>query len=106
MARYGADANAGACCRMPGIVRNRLKVDAFIANAKAYLKIRAQGSFDDYLWRFTGGRTLRRRPLYLGGIAVSTPQSDAMSRDLKRARFPLCRIDDLPRLHAGGRHRR
>jgi DNA-3-methyladenine glycosylase I len=86
MARYGA-AERRRLLQDAGIVRNRLKVEAFIANAKAYLKIRAQGSFDDYLWRFTGGRTLRRRPLYLGGIAVSTPQSDAMSRDLKQRGF-------------------
>jgi DNA-3-methyladenine glycosylase I len=72
----------------PGIVRNRLKVDAFISNAKAYLEIRASsGSFDDYIWQFTHGEVLRRRPLYLGGIAQSTPQSDAMSKDLKGRGF-------------------
>jgi DNA-3-methyladenine glycosylase I len=72
----------------PGIVRNRLKVDAFIANARAYLEIRASsGSFDDYIWQFTHGEVLRRRPLYLGGIAQSTPQSDAMSKDLKGRGF-------------------
>jgi DNA-3-methyladenine glycosylase I len=72
----------------PGIVRNRLKVEAFISNAKAYLEVRASlGSFDDYIWRFTGGKVLRRRPLYLGGVAQSTPHSDAMSKDLKRRGF-------------------
>ena len=72
----------------PGIVRNRLKVDAFISNANAYLEIRASsGSFDDYIWQFTDGEVLRRRPLYLGGIAQSTPQSDAMSKDLKGRGF-------------------
>jgi DNA-3-methyladenine glycosylase I len=72
----------------PGIIRNRLKVEAFIANARAYLDIRAkQGSFSDYIWQFTEGRVLRRRPLYLGGIAPSTPISDAMSKDLKRKGF-------------------
>jgi DNA-3-methyladenine glycosylase I len=87
MARYGA-AKRRRLLLDPGIVRNRLKVDAFIANAQAYLDIRASlGSFDDYIWQFTGGRVLRRRPLYLGAIAQSTAQSDAMSRDLKQRGF-------------------
>ena len=67
MARYDA-AKRRRLLQDAGIVRNRLKVDAFIANAKAYLAIRASlSSFDDYIWEFTGGRTQRRRPLYLGG---------------------------------------
>jgi len=72
----------------PGIIRNRLKVEAFIANAAAYLKIRSSpGSFSDYIWQFTDGKVLRRRPLYLGGIAPSTAHSDAMSKDLKQKGF-------------------
>jgi len=87
MARYG-QAKRKRLLLDAGIVRNRLKVDAFIGNAQAYLTIRASSkSFDDYLWQFTGGRVLRRRPLYLGGIAQSTPHSDAMSKDLKRRGF-------------------
>jgi DNA-3-methyladenine glycosylase I len=87
MVRYDA-AKRRRLLRDPGIVRNRLKVEAFISNAKAYLEIRASlGTFDDYIWRFTGGRVLRRRPLYLGGIAPSSPESDAMSKDLKRRGF-------------------
>ena len=87
MVRYGA-AKRRRLLLDPGIVRNRLKVDAFITNAKAYLDIRASlGSFDDYIWQFTGGRVLRRRPLYLGGIAQSTAHSDAMSKDLKQRGF-------------------
>ncbi len=87
MVRYDA-AKRRRLMQDPGIVRNRLKVDAFISNAKAYLEIRASsGSFDDYIWRFTDGEVLRRRPLYLGGVAQSTPQSDAMSKDLKGRGF-------------------
>jgi DNA-3-methyladenine glycosylase I len=87
MARYGA-ARRRRLLQDPGIVRNRLKVDAFISNAKAYLTIRASsGSFDDYLWQFTGGKVVRRRPLYLGGIAQSSAASDAMSKDLKERGF-------------------
>ena len=87
MARYNA-AKRGRLLLDPGIVRNRLKVDAFISNAQAYLEIRASmNSFSDYIWRFTEGKVLRRRPLYLGGVAASTAHSDAMSRDLKQRGF-------------------
>jgi len=61
MARYGA-AKRSRLLADPGIVRNRLKVDAFISNAKAYLQIRASlKSFDQYIWQFTDGEVLRRR---------------------------------------------
>ncbi len=87
MARYGA-AKRKRLLADPGIVRNRLKVDAFISNAKAYLEIRASlKSFDQYIWQFTDGKVLRRRPLHLGDIAQSTPHSDAMSKDLKKKGF-------------------
>jgi DNA-3-methyladenine glycosylase I len=87
IARYGA-AKKRSLLSNAGIIRNRLKVDAFIANARAYLELREAGdSFSDYLWQFTGGRVLRRRPLELGGIAQSTPQSDAMSKMLKKDGF-------------------
>ncbi len=87
MARY----DAGKRRRLladPGIVRNRLKVDAFIGNARAYLQIRERaGGFDEYLWRFTDGTVRRRRPLYLRSMPTSTDASDAMSKDLKRHGF-------------------
>ncbi len=87
MARYGA-AKRRRLLEDPGIVRNRLKVEAFIGNARAFLQILASGiTFDEYIWQFTGGEVLRRRPLYLGGIPQSTAQSDAMSKDLKRRGF-------------------
>jgi DNA-3-methyladenine glycosylase I len=87
MARYSA-AKHRRLLLDPGIVRNRLKVAAFTANAKAYLKVRSSaGSFERYIWQFTEGCTLRRRPLYLGGIAQFTAESDAMSKDLKRRGF-------------------
>jgi DNA-3-methyladenine glycosylase I len=87
MARYNA-AKRRRLLLDPGIVRNRLKVDAFIGNAQAYLKVRASlGSFDSYIWQFTGGRTLRRRPLTLGDIPASSVHSDAMSKDLKQRGF-------------------
>jgi len=87
MVRYDA-AKRRRLLRDPGIVRNRLKVEAFISNAAAYLAITASGrSFDDYLWQFTDGKVLRRRPLTLGNVASSSAASDAMSKDLKQRGF-------------------
>jgi len=87
MSRYGALRRKQLLAN-PGIVRNRLKVDAFIGNARAYLQIRDRtGGFDGYIWQFTQGKVQRRRPLYLSGIRQSTPQSDAMSKDLKQRGF-------------------
>jgi DNA-3-methyladenine glycosylase I len=87
MARYNA-AKRRRLLQDPGIIRNRLKVQAFILNARAYLEIReARGSFSNYIWQFTDGKVLRRRPLHLGDIAPSTPHSDAMSKDLKKNGF-------------------
>jgi DNA-3-methyladenine glycosylase I len=87
MVRYNA-VKRRRLMQNPGIIRNRLKVAAFITNARAYLEIRASlGSFSDYIWQFTNGKVLRRRPLHLGGIAQSTAHSDAMSKDLKQRGF-------------------
>ena len=87
MAKYGA-AKRRRLMNDSGIVRNRLKIEAFIANARAYLEIRTRpGAFNDYIWQFTGGRVLRRRPLHQSGIAQSMPKSDAMSKDLKQHGF-------------------
>jgi DNA-3-methyladenine glycosylase I len=70
-----------------GIVRNRLKVAAAISNAQAFLETReAFGSFDDYIWQFAPDR-VRQRPQSLPDIPVTTPESDAMSKDLKRRGF-------------------
>jgi DNA-3-methyladenine glycosylase I len=87
MARY-RPARVAKLLADPGIVRNRLKVSAFIDNAKAYLEIQERdGGFDRFLWRFTDGQTIRSRPKRLGDIPVSTPASDAMSKALKREGF-------------------
>jgi DNA-3-methyladenine glycosylase I len=87
MARYDA-AKRRRLLADPGIIRNKLKVSSFISNAQAYLELQASGiSFSDYIWGFTGGKVVRRRPLYLGQIAPSTAISDAMSKDLKKRGF-------------------
>ncbi|HEV7715892.1 MAG TPA: DNA-3-methyladenine glycosylase I, partial [Steroidobacteraceae bacterium] len=69
-----------------GIVRNRLKVQGFVLNAQAYLEILGSGTFDEYIWQFAPGAK-RRRPKSLGELPVSTPASDALSKDLKRRGF-------------------
>jgi len=87
MARYG-ERERRSLMLNAGIVRNRLKIDAFIGNAKAYLEIDGMpGGFSGYIWQFTAGKVLRRRPLYLRDIAQTSPQSDAMSKDLKQRGF-------------------
>ena len=71
----------------PGIIRNRLKVAAAIANARAFLAIQEEfGTFDAYIWRFVNGRPIKnaRRPAELPSHTV---ESDAMSKDLKRRQF-------------------
>ena len=72
----------------PGIVRNRLKIDASIANAKAVITIRKEfGSLDTYLWSFVGGKPVVNRRKTLSDIPPRTPVSDAMSKDLKKRGF-------------------
>jgi DNA-3-methyladenine glycosylase I len=70
-----------------GIVRNRLKVEAFVQNARALLDLRESGiDFAEQLWQFAP-RSPRRRPRTLADIPASTPASDAMSADLRRRGF-------------------
>jgi DNA-3-methyladenine glycosylase I len=71
-----------------GIVRNRLKVEAAIGNARRFLAVQeAFGSFDEYVWRFVDGRPIVNRWKTLKQVPASTPQSDALSRDLKARGF-------------------
>jgi len=72
----------------PGIVRNRLKVQSAVSNARAFLRVRDEfGSFSAYQWRFVDGRPIRNRWQSLEEIPARTPGSDAMSRDLKNRGF-------------------
>lgn len=72
----------------PGIVRNRLKVESTVDNARAFLAVQKEfGSFDAYIWSFTGGKPIvnsRRRP---DQVPARTAESDAMSKDLKKRGF-------------------
>lgn len=87
MALYD-EAKRAALLADPGIVRNRLKVNAFIENAKAYLKVKEEfGSFDRYIWQFVEHQPIVNRWEQLGEVPASTTQSDAMSKDLKKRGF-------------------
>ena len=87
VARYDARKKARLFAD-PGIVRNRLKVEASVRNARAFLAVQeAGGSFDRYIWQFTGGRSIQHRLTARAAIPASTPESDAMSRDLKQRGF-------------------
>jgi DNA-3-methyladenine glycosylase I len=71
-----------------GIVRNRLKIDASIDNAKAFLKVQDEfGSFDAYIWRCVDGAPIHNAWATHKDIPASTPISDAMSKDLKKRGF-------------------
>jgi DNA-3-methyladenine glycosylase I len=72
----------------PGIVRNRLKVESTVSNARALAGlVREHGSLDRFVWSFVGGKPLVNRPKDRTGVPASTPESDAMSKALKKAGF-------------------
>lgn len=74
--------------RDPGIVRNKLKVASAVGNAKAFLQVQKEfGSFDAYVWKFVGGKPRVNSPKSLKQLLASTPESDAMSKDLKSRGF-------------------
>lgn len=71
-----------------GIVRNRLKIQATIENAKAFLAVQKEyGSFDPYIWQFVGGKPMVNRWKSLKELPARTAESDAMSKDLKKRGF-------------------
>jgi DNA-3-methyladenine glycosylase I len=70
-----------------GIVRNRLKIESTVTNATAFLRVvREEGSFDRFVWRFVGGAPLQTDRRH-GEIPATTPESDTMSKDLKKRGF-------------------
>ncbi|MFX3617239.1 MAG: DNA-3-methyladenine glycosylase I [Sporolactobacillus sp.] len=70
-----------------GIIRNRRKIEAIINNARCLLVIAEERSFSDYLWSFTGGRTIQHHYTELSEIPASTEESRKMSKDLKKRGF-------------------
>jgi DNA-3-methyladenine glycosylase I len=87
VARYGAKKVAKLLAD-PGIVRNRLKIAASIANAQAFLDVQARhGSFDAYIWSFVDGKPQRARRRTLADVPAKTEISDRMSKELSRHGF-------------------
>ncbi|HSC96372.1 MAG TPA: DNA-3-methyladenine glycosylase I [Burkholderiales bacterium] len=87
VARFGSK-EVRALMRNPGIVRNRLKVGAAVSNARAFLAVQREfGSFDRYVWQFVGGRPLRNRWRTMKGVPSYSPESNAMSKDLRKRGF-------------------
>jgi DNA-3-methyladenine glycosylase I len=71
-----------------GIIRNKLKIFSTMTNARAYLEITARhGTFDSYIWQFTGGEPKINRWDHASQVPVTTPESDRMSRELKNNGF-------------------
>jgi DNA-3-methyladenine glycosylase I len=87
IARYGQ----GDITRLlgnPGIVRNRLKIEATLINARQFLGIQKEwGSFDKYVWQFVGGKTIQNEFGSLSEVPAKTQESDAMSKDLLQHGF-------------------
>ena len=71
-----------------GIVRNKLKVNSTVTNARAFIEVQKEfGSFDVYIWQFVGGERIINAWTDASQVPVSTPESDAMSKDLKKRGF-------------------
>jgi len=87
VAAYGSD-RITALLANEGIVRNRRKVESTVTNAQAFLRVEDEfGSFDRFIWRFTGGKPKLNRWGAQADVPASTAESDAMSRELVRRRF-------------------
>jgi DNA-3-methyladenine glycosylase I len=87
VARFGS-AEKRKLLKDEGIVRNRLKVDSAVTNAKAFLAVQKEfGSFDAYVWRFVGGKPIVNRRKGMGDVPAKTAESDALSKDLLKRGF-------------------
>lgn len=87
IAKYGA-ADTRRLLNDAGIIRNRLKIAAAITNARCFLAVQKEfGSFDKYIWQFVGGKPIVNKWKSLRDIPATSPESDAMSKDLKARGF-------------------
>lgn len=87
IARY-SNKNVKRLLDDPGIIRNRLKIEATIINAKKFLEVQNEfGSFHRYIWQFTGGKPIKHKFKSSSEIPSTTAESDAMSRDLRKRGF-------------------
>ncbi len=74
--------------RDPAIVRNRLKVASAVSNAKAFIEVQKEfGTFSDYIWEFVGGQPIQNRFTEDSDVPATSPESDALSKDLKKRGF-------------------
>ncbi|MDA1334755.1 MAG: DNA-3-methyladenine glycosylase I [bacterium] len=84
VSKYNAK-KAETLLKNEGIVRNRLKIASAVKNAKVFIDIQKEfGSFDTYIWGFSGGKTVQNKWKYISQVPASTELSDAISRDLKK----------------------
>jgi DNA-3-methyladenine glycosylase I len=87
VARY-TERDVARLLENPGIVRNRLKITSAVNNARRLLAVQEEfGTFDRYIWQYTGGQPVRNKFATVSQIPASTPQSDAMSKDLRKRGF-------------------
>lgn len=87
VARFGKK-EITALLKDPGIVRNRLKIESAVTNARAFLAVQEEfGSFDRYIWQFVAGKPINKQRRTIKHVPASTAESDAMSKDLKRRGF-------------------
>ena len=87
VARFAAKKKA-VLLENPGIIRNRLKIDSAVTNAQAFLAVQEEvGSFERYVWQFVGGKPKVNRWTRMSQVPATTPESDALSKDLKKRGF-------------------
>ena len=87
VARFTAKKKA-LLLKNPGIIRNRLKIDSAVTNAQTFLSVQEEfGSFDRYVWQFVDGKQKVTRRRTMAEVPATTPESDALSKDLKKRGF-------------------
>ena len=87
VARFTAQKKA-VLLKNPGIIRNRLKIDSAVTNAQAFLSVQEEfGSFDRYVWQFVDGKQKVTRRRTMAEVPATTPESDALSKDLRKRGF-------------------
>ena len=87
VARFTAKRKA-LLLKNPGIIRNRLKIDSAVTNAQAFLAVQEEvGSFNRYVWQFVGGKPKVNRWTRMSQVPATSPESDALSKDLKKRGF-------------------
>ena len=90
--------------KFPGIVRNRLKIESTITNARCVLAVQDElGGFAKYLWSFVNGKPIVNKPSSIKQVPATSPESDALSKELQKPRLQVRRQHDHLRPHAGDR---